>query len=405
MKKIGLCLMVLTMFISGCNKVERKLPQETGPPDEEKVLDKIGSPTTINIPEKIQQYIEEMSVEEKIGQLLMPAFREFDYTDSVAEFTTAMENVIDEYKVGGIILFKENITGKKQVQGLISDLQENSDLPLWIGVDEEGGIVSRISSNPEMGFEPIEAAFDIGEAGNTDKAYEIGRQLGSMLGELGFNIDFAPVADIWSNPDNRVIGKRSFGNDPHIVSKMVKEVVRGLEEEEVISVVKHFPGHGDTAEDSHLGRAFVNRSLEELRQQELIPFQEAIDRGVPGVMIGHVELPQIDQGMPATLSKKIITDLLKKEMGFKGLVITDALDMEAVTSQFGKGEAAVISFLAGTDILLMPDIHEAHSHLLQACKDAKITQERLDESVYKILYTKYEYGIINEDFFKEKGAL
>lgn len=401
MRKIILSLMVLMLGISiiGCGKVEKKLQLEAQPHQDDSLFDKIGAPTLVNIPEKIHNHIKEMSPEEKIGQLLMPAFREFQYSDSVEELTRSMEEVLEEYQVGGIILFKENIKNKDQVQTLIEDLQVKSNIPLWIGVDEEGGIVSRIASNPDMGYDPMPLAFDIGETDDTEQAYEVGKALGSMLKELGFNMDFAPVADIWSNPNNQVIGKRSFGKDPEQVSKMVNEVVRGLQEEEIISVIKHFPGHGDTDEDSHVGRAYVDRSLEELLERELIPFQNAIDQEVEGVMIAHVELPQIDEGVPATLSHRIITEILKKKMAFKGLIITDALDMEAITKQFGKGEAALQSFMAGTDILLMPDVKEAYSHLLEAYEDGIITDERLEESVYKILYTKYKYDVIHNDFF------
>lgn len=401
MKKMTLFLIALILGVgmTGCRQVEKKEPLVVHPHQQDQVLDKIGEPTLINIPEKIQAHIKDMSAEEKIGQLLMPAFRAFQYNDSVEELTKSMEEVLEAYQVGGVILFKENITSKDQVQTLIEDLQEKSNIPLWIGVDEEGGSVSRIADNPDMGFDPMPLAFDIGEAGNIEQAYEIGKALGIMLKELGFNMDFAPVADIWSNPSNQVIGKRSFGSDPEQVSKMVNEVVKGLQNQDIISVIKHFPGHGDTNEDSHLGRAYVNRSLEELLERELIPFKNAIDQEVEGVMIGHVELPQIDVGVPATLSYKIVTEILKKQMDFQGLIITDALDMEAITSQFGKGEAALQSFMAGTDILLMPDIEEAYNHLLEAYDNGIITDERLEESIYKILYTKYKYDIINQDFF------
>ena len=401
MRRIILCSIILILGVGfgGCTKIEEKLPQEAYPHEEEPTLDIVGEPSLISIQEKIHDYMKDMSTKEKIGQLLMPAFRDFQYTDSVEILTESMEKILDEYKLGGIILFKENIKSKDQVQMLIKDLQEKSSIPLWIGVDEEGGIVSRIASNPKMGFDPLPRAFDIGETANKEQAYEVGKQLGSMLKELGFNMDFAPVADIWSNPNNQVIGKRSFGRDAETVSAMVNEVARGIQEQDIISVIKHFPGHGDTAEDSHVGRAFVDRSLAELQQRELIPFQSAIDKKIDGIMVAHVELPQVDEGVPATLSHKIITDILKNQMAFKGLIITDALDMEAITSQFGKGEAALQSFMAGTDILLMPDVEEAYRHLLKAYEEGIMTEARLEESVYKILYTKYKYQIINKEFF------
>ena len=401
MKRMILYISVLILGIGlgGCTKIEKKLSQEASPHQEEPLLGQIGEPSPISIEEMIRSYIEKMSPEEKIGQLLMPAIRDIKDTESVVIVTESMEKVLEKYKVGGIILFKDNIKSKEQVQGLIQGLQGKSSIPLWMGVDEEGGIVSRIASNPQMGFDPVPTAFDIGETGDKEQAYEVGKLLGSMLKELGFNMDFAPVADIWSNPNNTVIGRRSFGTDPEIVSAMVNEVSRGIQDQGIISVIKHFPGHGDTKEDPHFGRAFVDLPLEELQERELIPFQSAIHKEVEGIMVAHVEFPQIDEGMPATLSHKIITDILKNQMNFKGLVITDALDMEAITKQFGKGEAALQSFLAGADILLMPDIKDAYSHLLKAYKNGTITDERLEESVYKILYTKYKYEIVDKDFF------
>lgn len=395
MKKIIVMLIVLTIGVSGCAKVEKKQPQEAPPFQGGLVLGEVESPSIINIPERIQDYIDQMTADEKIGQLLMPAFRSYEYGDDVDQLSQSIEKVLEVYNVGGLILFKENIRDKDQVQTLIKDLQKSSKIPLWIGVDEEGGGVSRISSNPAMGFDQFPSAFDIKD---TEEAYELGKSLGIMLKELGFNMNFAPVADIWSNPNNTVIGRRSFGDDPSQVSQMVRASVKGLQEQEIVSVVKHFPGHGDTGEDTHVGRAFVDRSLDELFQRELIPFQKAMDQEVAGVMVAHLELPQIDQGVPASLSYKIITELLKDKIGFKGLIITDALDMEAITAQFGKGEAALKSFMAGSDILLMPDVKEAYDHLLKAYQDEIITDERLGESLYKILYVKYQYGIIDEDF-------
>ena len=388
---------------SGCGQIENETPKERQQIQKEVAIREPVSPVDpsieLSIEEKIGNYVKSMSTHEKIGQLLMPAFRTFQY-EEVESFTDEMQKILKEYQVGGIILFGENIKTPDQLKLLIKDLQSHSRIPLWIGVDEEGGLVSRIAANPDMGFDPIDNAFDIGKTGDPQKAYDMGRQLGEMLRQFGFNINFAPVADIWSNPNNTVIGKRSFGQEAQIVSLMVTEVMSGLKEEKIVPVIKHFPGHGDTKEDTHDGRAYVDRSLEELLQRELIPFKNAIDDGVDVVMVGHLELPQIHPEIPASLSPKIIRDLLKRQMGFEGLVITDALDMKALTNQFGEGEIALQSFLAGTDILLMPNIEEAYLALLNACEQGLISKERLDESVYKILQTKYKYGILKEDFFQ-----
>lgn len=387
---------------SGCGKVEKKVVSQSEQVHKE---DMMKGPVSAEEPvpsieETIQAYIQKMSPEEKIGQLLMPAFRTLTYGEDVAVLSQEMAELIQRYQVGGVILFKENIKTPNQVKRFTDDLQATSHIPLWIGVDEEGGQVSRIAVNPDMGFTPILEAFEIGKTGEPEQAYKVGQELAQMLKNLGFNMDFAPVADIWSNPNNTVIGTRSFGVNQQQVSPMVIAMMTGLEEEGILPVIKHFPGHGDTQEDTHVGRAFVNQSLDELFQRELVPFKKAIAAGADAVMVAHVELPQIDEGRPASLSHKVITGILRKQMSFEGLVITDALDMSAITNQFGKGEAALQSFLAGTDILLMPDIEEAYKVLLNAYQTNIITQERLNESVYKILHTKYKYNIIEETFFQ-----
>lgn len=352
----------------------------------------------LDVSEKINKYIKKMTIEEKIGQVIMPAFRSFNHEESVEVFSKPMEEALKKYKVGGVILFKENIINPDQLKLLINNLKGNSHIPLWIGVDEEGGRVSRIASNSDMGYENIEKAYEIGQSGDEDRAFRLGQKIGKMLKELGFNMDFAPVADIWSNPDNQVIGKRSYGTEAKIVSRMATRVVDALEGEGILSVAKHFPGHGDTSEDSHIGRSFVDRSLEELREREFIPFQHLIEKGVPGIMVAHVELPQIDEGMPSSLSKVIISEILKKQMDYKGLIMTDALDMKAITDNFGYGETALLSFMAGTDLLLMPNLKEAHRELLEAYEKGTITDERLEHSLYKILSAKYRYGLIDEEF-------
>ena len=403
MKKLFYILIgIVVIGGSGCGKVGREVPRQPGQIHNEDIIKEPishGEPIP-SIEEQIEAYIQNMSTREKIGQLLMPAFRTSQYGEGVDVFTEDMKNIIDQYQVGGVILFRENIKTPEQTKLLIKDLQDSSSIPLWMGVDEEGGLVSRIAANPDMGVEPVGSAFEIGKTGEPGQAYEMGKQLAQMVKELGFNMDFAPVADIWSNPSNTVIGKRSFGQDPWQVSEMATQVMGALQEEKIVPVIKHFPGHGDTQEDTHVGRAFVNRSIDELFQRELIPFQKSIEAGADAMMVAHVELPQIDEGIPATLSHTIITDILKTQMGFKGLIITDALDMNAITNQFGKGEAPLQSFMAGTDILLMPDIEAAYNELLKAYEANIITDERLNESVYKILFTKYKYGILEKEFFE-----
>lgn len=386
-KLIIMILLLWIISVVGCIK-------KTSDNGNKKEGETIVAPPLISSPEdEIENHMKSMSIEQKVGQLLMPAFRQSAYDEEVDQYIDSMETAIKKYHIGGIVLFKENIKTKNQVQELIDQLQKASEIGLFIAVDEEGGLVSRISSNPEMGYRPIQSAMEIGKTQNKELAYSIGKELGNMLIELGFNMNFAPVADIWSNPNNTVIGTRSFGTSAEIVSDMAVEVMKGLQDGGIISVVKHFPGHGDTLEDTHTGKAFLNLSMEELKNRELIPFERAIENGAEGIMVAHIEMPQIDEGVPASLSYTVITDILKNNMGFEGLIITDALDMAAVTQQFEPGKASLQSFLAGADILLMPDIEPAFNELIEAYKNNIISDERLNGSVYKILKIKKERGI------------
>ncbi len=393
-KRLLLLMILILVGSSGCG--EKEQPSQLNQPSQEEVINK----PVLSLEEEIENYIDTMSLQEKLGQLLMPAFRSYDYEGPVDVLSEEMAHIIDSYKIGGVILFKENIKNPKQTKDLIKALQNHSGIPLWIGVDEEGGLVSRIGANPDMGFTPIAEAFEIGKTGDIKQAADMGQGLGKMLRELEFNMNFAPVLDIWSNPNNTVIGKRSFGEEANLVSQMAIPVMKALQKENIVSVIKHFPGHGDTQEDTHQERAFVDRSLDQLLQRELMPFKEAIASGADAVMVAHIELPQIHEGIPASLSSQVITDLLKNQLGFEGLVITDALDMGAITDQFSKGQLALESFLAGTDILLMPDIIEANKALLEAYEEGRLTDRRINKSVKKILYTKYKYKIISEDFMK-----
>ncbi len=276
MKKIILSLIIIISVISlsACIQKEDKQSNQVLPYEEEPAKHYVEEPIVIDINEQIDQYIKQMSVEEKIGQLLMPAFRNFNYPDSVEVLTESIEKVITDYKVGGVILFKENIITKEQTQTLIHDLQEKSKIPLWIGVDEEGGIVSRIASNPDMGFETISTAFEIGETANKELAYNTGSQLGAMLTELGFNMNFAPVADVWSNPDNKVIGKRSFGNDPHKVSEMVNEVAIAPKTDVMLANVS-----GDGAAIGYISLGSLNDSIKPIKIDSIEPTAEKIKSG------------------------------------------------------------------------------------------------------------------------------
>ena len=340
--------------------------------------------------------LEGMSLEEKIYQMIFTTPESLTGMGSVIQAGETTKNALAKRPIGGIIYFSSNIQTPEQVKEMIKKSQSFSKIPLFIGVDEEGGRVSRISGKSGMGFEKIPAMADIGASGDADKAYEVGVKLGDMVGGLGFNVDFAPVADIITNPENTEIGDRSFGKDPKMAAEMVKQVVLGLQENNVSAVLKHFPGHGSTHANSHNGYSESGRTLEEMRAEEFKPFQAGIDAEADFVLVSHMSAINVDSSSkPASLSKIIIEDILRKELGYEGIVTTDSLSMGAITERYSSGETAVMAVLAGVDVLLIPaDLAGAYNGISAAVSSGRISEERIDESVFRIISLKIKRGIL-----------
>jgi len=344
-----------------------------------------------------EDWIESLSLREKIGQLIMPRL---PWQTTV--LTPALEDWLVNYPVGGIILFSDNVQSITQVQTLTSALQDASLHPLFIATDEEGGRVSRVGRLFNDTDFQVLPAYDIGNTGDPQMAYTTGRIIGERLLSLGINMNFAPVADVWTNPANTVIGNRSFGQDPGLVSLMIESAVQGLNSAGVLSVVKHFPGHGDTYEDSHYLLAVYPHDRQRFDQIEALPFISGIGAGTHGVMIGHIATPQLQNPtapltwmepwlasgtLPATFSDFWLQDVLRQEMGFTGLIITDALEMRALTDHFTPAQIAVGAFMAGADILLMPtDVTATFNALLEAFNSGLFDEERLHESLRRIYW-------------------
>ncbi|WP_347403244.1 beta-N-acetylhexosaminidase [Gracilibacillus dipsosauri] len=333
--------------------------------------------------------INQMSLDEKIGQMIFAGI-------SGTSANQKTKELIHKYKIGGIILYAENIETSKQTLQLLNQLKmENEDnpQPLLLGIDQEGGDVSRLPKE----IIHIPTNQEIGARNNSQFSYEIGTLLGKELNAFGFNLNFAPVLDVNSNPNNPVIGDRSFSNDTDVVSKLGIKTMKGIQSQNVISVIKHFPGHGDTSVDSHLNLPVVDKSLEQLDELELLPFKEAIDNGADAVMIAHLLLPKIDGKFPSSMSKKVITDILREQLAFDGVVISDDMTMNAITNNYDMKEAAVESVLAGSDIILV-----AHDYnkiiatvdtLKQAVIKGEISEDRINESVRRIIGLKNKYTI------------
>jgi beta-N-acetylhexosaminidase len=390
---LALILAVLTLsscFLwDGVAETTRLFTREgaAGPADGEEAGDGVlGVPSA---EEKIEIFISEMTLEEKIGQMFFLAFR---YTTRV---DGSIENMIRNYGIGGVVLFGENIIDKNQTAEYINRLQGAANIPLFISIDEEGGRVLRTRN---LDVPRIPNALSIGQTGDPQRAYNAAETIAGYLLPLGFNMDFAPVADVFTNPRNTVIGDRAFSTDADMAGEMVKSFTQGLLDNNILPALKHFPGHGDTIADSHFGIASTNKTLDELKECEFMPFIAGIEAGAPLVMTGHISAPNITgDNLPATFSYFLLTEILRGTLGFDGIIITDALEMGAVTRYFSCGETAVKSISAGVDMLLMPrNFEEAYNSLAEAVRSGEITEERINESVRRILTVKYNAGLINQ---------
>ncbi len=339
----------------------------------------------------IEEKIKTMTMEEKIGQLVLVGLEGYIMDENT-------RSMIEDYKVGGFILFARNVESPNQLLELINSLKSANSInkiPLFISVDEEGGKVSRMPAE----IKKLPTNKEIGKTNDGDYSYGIGGILAKELKSFGFNMNFAPVLDINSNPRNPVIGDRAFGSDAETVSKLGLKTMKGMQEGRVIPVVKHFPGHGDTAIDSHVGLPSVSHDLERLESFELLPFDSAINNGADAVMIAHILMTGIDDQNPASLSKDIVTGLLRNRLNFDGMVITDDITMGAITENYEIGAASVKAVNAGGDIVLVCHGNDNEiaviSTLAEAVQKGTISEDRLDESIYRILKLKEKYSLMD----------
>ncbi|MCP3739159.1 beta-N-acetylhexosaminidase [Rossellomorea sp. BNER] len=339
------------------------------------------------------EVISDMSLSEKIGQMMITGI-------SGTKINQNTKTLINKYKVGGIIFYGDNLETPQQTVHLLNQIKfenKHNRFPLLLSVDEEGGRISRMPGN----ITDLPTNKEIGAINNPHFSYEIGTLLGKELNEFGFNLDFAPVLDVNSNPNNPIIGDRSFGNNPKIVSKLGIQTMKGIQSQNIVPVIKHFPGHGDTSVDSHLNLPKVNKNLEDLNELEIIPFKNAIDNGAEVVMVAHILLPKIDAAYPSSMSEKIISDILRKQLDFNGVVMTDDMTMKAITNHFDIGQAAIESVKAGSDIILVAHDYNKILSTIDALKTAvqkgEIPEERINASVNRIIQLKKNYNINNEE--------
>ena len=377
MKKITLCILLiittlLTLSLSRCSNKNNQ---------------------TIDV---IQQKLDNMTLDEKIGQMITIGIDGYSVDDTAKQLIT-------DKKVGGVILFKNNISYSNQLLQLINDIKginSTNKIPIFISVDQEGGRVNRLPSE----IKSLPSNEIIGNKNDNKLAYDIGKNIGYALGSFGFNMDFAPVLDVNSNPNNTVIGDRSFSNDKDKVASLGASEINGFKDSNIISVAKHFPGHGDTATDSHYALPIINKTLDELKSVEFVPFKKAIEEKVPAIMVSHILMPQIDANKPASMSKTIITDILRKDLKFDGLIVTDDMTMGAVTNELDITTACINSINAGADLLLVCHGYDNEINVINAIKDAVnngiISIDTINRSVYKILSLKENYKITDEKIEK-----
>lgn len=394
LRKSAVCLILsLLLALSACGTApeEPALPS----PDAEGVATPAPTPTPEPTPTpdpvltRAEELLAGMSLREKLCQLMIvrPEVLTGESPVTAAGETTRL--ALEQYPVGGLIYSVDNLVTQEQTREMIENTQSYSKIPLIISADEEGGNVGRLMY--KLGTTFIHSMYSYKDMGE-DTAYQNALTIGTDMVSCLFNTDFAPVADVWTNPANTVIGDRAYSDEFGQASELVAAAVRGFTESGVICCVKHFPGHGDTSTDTHEGAAVVDKSLEELRGGEFLPFEAGIEAGVDMVMVGHITVTAVDDE-PATISHEVITGLLREELGWDGVVVTDSLDMGALAG-YEIGEVCVKYLKAGGDIMLgIPDLAAALSALETAVTEGRLTEQRIDESALRVLMLKLSHGI------------
>ncbi len=353
--------------------------------------------------DEIEAQLNNMTLKEKIGQMFYVRLESLDTTIHWKTYADLQENPMHDlnktirdvnakYPIGGLILYAWNIKDKPQLAKLISDIRALNGKPL-LCIDEEGGRIARIAKNENFDVEVIGPMADIGKTGDPKNAYHAGNVIGTYLTKYGFDIDFAPVADVNTNPDNVIIGDRAFSDKPEVAAPMVVSYLQGLKDAGVTGCVKHFPGHGDTKTDTHFGYASTQKTWAEMLQCEMVTFKAGIDWGCQLIMTAHIGTPNVTgSDVPATMSSVILQDKLRGELGYQNIIITDGMEMGAITTQYTSEEAAVNSIKAGVDIVLGPkNFVPAFEAVLKAVEEGTITEERINQSVRRILKMKKQH--------------
>ena len=359
-----------------------------------------GDDETNSTTDEVEARLSKMTLREKVGQMFFVRMETLDTTihwntyaelqeNPILEVTQTMRKVNENYPVGGLILYAWNMENETQLSKLISQIRALNGSPL-LCIDEEGGRVARIANNPNFDVKKYESMAAIGATGDPKNAYECGNTIGTYLKRYGFDIDFAPVADVNTNPENIIIGPRAFSDKPEVAAPMVTNYLQGLKDAGITGCIKHFPGHGDTKADTHFGYASTQKTWSEMLDCEMVTFKAGIQWGCQMIMTAHIGAPKVTgSDIPSTMSPIILQDKLRGELGYQNIIITDGMEMGAITQQYSSAEAALGSIQAGVDIVLGPkNLVEAFDAVIDAVNKGIISEERINQSVRRILKLK-----------------
>lgn len=343
---------------------------------------------------QVQGKLSQMTLEQKVAQLFVVTPEQLTGVGQMVQAGDGTKSALEQTPVGGIVYFKQNLLDADQTREMLQNTQQYAQdiegMPLFLAVDEEGGTVSRVGGNSGFSIQNVGNMSDVGATGSTDHAKGVAQTIAGYLTDLGFNLDFAPVADIWNNPSSTTMKLRSFGSTADVVAPMVAAQVEGFTDGGILCSAKHFPGIGGAEGDSHNESIYSSKTADEMAEEELVPFQSAIDAGVPFVMVGHLSCPNVTgDNTPASLSEAVVTGLLRERLGYDGIVITDSLGMGAVTDSYSADQVGVAAIKAGDDMILMPtDLQSAYQGLLSAVQSGDISEDRINESVTRVLKVK-----------------
>jgi len=404
-------LSVSFLLLQGCGEKDTVSDYEGdgGINVEQMIQDKLNGLAGQEVPEEEEAFLDvaehektaeeilaEMTLEEKVYQMFIVTPEALTGYDVVNASTQITKGWLEKYPVGGLIYFADNIMTPDQTKDMLKNTMKSAmelqEMPMFLCVDEEGGSVVRVAANSKMGVTNVGP---MGEIKDEDGAKAAGATIGTYLKELGFTVDMAPVADVLTNDKNTVIGDRSFGSDASIVDQYADAYSDGLHSKGILSTYKHFPGHGATEGDTHEGYAYTNKTYEELKEAELVPFASAKRNKIDMVMVAHIAVPNVTgDNTPSTLSYKMVTEILRNDLNYNGLIITDAMNMKAITDNYSSKEATVKAIQAGVDIVLMPqDFKASVEGVLEAVEKGEITEERINESVLRIIEKKLKIKV------------